>query len=150
MNRKRKHIAVPAENRCRAVALMNVRVHNHRRFDRSVELQTANSNSHIMNYAKTLAMVSVRMMEAAADTRRPGIGKRLLPREDRAACSEPTSFHKFFRIGNLHAKNFGVSERAVLEFVHIVLRMDAQNICVRRRLRRKKIVRNRELVGKER
>ena len=144
MDRKRENRGISAENRGRPVALMHVGVDDHRPFDRAVKLETPDRHGNIVNHAEALAMVRIRVMESAANVRGPAIFQRAPSRQNRAAGRQPARHNQFLRVRHLHPHFFLVTQVAGFQLVEILLRMNAQNIGIRRRLRRQKILRARD------
>ena len=138
MNRQREHISIAAENRRRPISLMHVRIHHHRPLDHLIETKPLDRHRHIMNHAKSLAMIRIRMMKSSADIRRISILHRALPRQNRPPRRQPASVNQFLRVRHFHLQHFRVRKRPRLQLPHVLLRMDPQNIRVRRRLRRAK------------
>ena len=108
MNRKREDGSVAAENRRGAVPVMHVGIHDHRRLDRAIELQTPDRHGHIVNHAEPFSMIGIRVMKSAADIRRPAVLQRALARENRASRGQPAGVHQFQRVRNFQSQNFRV------------------------------------------
>ena len=140
MNREREDRFVPAKNRRRAIPVVHVRIDHHRALDRAIVLQSPDRHGHIVNHAETFAMIGTRMMESAADIRRPAISQRALSRENRSSRGQPARVHQFLRVRYFESRNFGLAQRSRLQLPNVFLSMDAQNIFIRCRLRRQKIV----------
>ena len=150
MNGKCEYGIVARENCGGAVALMNVGVDDHGRFDGAFVLQAANGDGDVVNDAKSFAMIGERVMETAADVRGAAVRESALPCFDGAARAEPARFDEFFRVRNFHAQLFDRTERAGLEFVDIFVRVDAQNIFVGSRRWRDEVGRRGEFLFDER
>jgi hypothetical protein len=103
MHGERKNVFLRLEDRRRAVSLMHIEIDHCRALDRTLRLQLAYGDGHIIEYAEPLAMIGERMMSAAGQIagktvleRRargqqgPGRGKtRSLPQSLRPGKAEP-------------------------------------------------------------
>src|SRR5262245_5096479 len=98
MDGEGKHRTVVAKNVRRAVAMMDVGVHDNRLFDDALRLETADGDSDVMNRAESFAVVGVRMMETSAQVAGKTIAKSQLAGENRTAGGQPHSLHQFRRI----------------------------------------------------
>lgn len=130
MNGKCEDGIVVREDRGGAIALMNVGVNDHGGFDGAFVLQAANGNGDIVNDAKSFAMIGERVMKAAADVRGAAVRESAPPCFDGATGAEPAGFDQFLGVRNLHAQFFDGAERAGLEFVDILGRVNEQNVLV--------------------
>ena len=67
MNRQREDAFVFGKNRSGPVAVMHIGVDDHRLANRSIRLHAPNRNSHIVDRAKSFAVICVRVMKPTAD-----------------------------------------------------------------------------------
>src|SRR5437763_100638 len=81
----------------RAIAVVDVAINCHGGADFVVTLHAADCDRHIVNHAKTFAVVGKRMVESAANVYRDSIDERVLSREYRAARSQPECADQFGR-----------------------------------------------------
>ena len=77
-----------------------------------IELQAADRHGHIVKNAEPFAMIGIRVMESAADIRRPAVAQRALTRKNRAARGEPAGVHQLQRVRNFQSQDFCVGKRA--------------------------------------
>src|ERR1700732_2071523 len=102
MNREYENGSVAAKNRGRAIAMMHVRVQDHRGLNRSVELQPPYRYCHIVNHTKTLAVIGIGVMKTPADIRGPAVDQRVPRGKDRPSSRHPAPLDYLSEIGNRH------------------------------------------------
>src|SRR5437879_2188162 len=115
------------ENRCCAIAVMNIAVHGHRSANLAVALHAANCHRHVMNHAESFAMVWKCVMKSSADVDCHPVFQCLLCGQNGAARSEPKRVHQLGRVRNLKLQLLMRGQGSGLELVHILWRVDEQN-----------------------
>src|SRR5215470_10077786 len=130
MDGEGKHRTVVAKNVRRAVAMMDVGVHDDGLFYDALRLETADSDSDVMNRAESFAVVGVRMMETPAQVAGKAIAKSQLARENRTAGGQPDSLHEFGRIRHFELHDFAGGQRAVPELADPFRRVHPKEVLV--------------------
>ncbi len=82
--------------------MVNVAVDGHGGANLVIALHAANRHRHVVDHAKTFAVIGESMMEAASDVEGNAIFQGVLGRQNRTARSQPEGAHQFRRVGNLH------------------------------------------------
>src|ERR1700687_759781 len=82
MDRERKNTGVIREDRRRAITVVHIRVHSHRRADGPSGLEGPNRNGYVVEHAKPFAMPGIRMVETSGEVCGKSILKSTAPRQD--------------------------------------------------------------------
>ena len=114
MDRNGEDAGVIVENCSGAIAVMNVGIDDHGFLDGAIGLQAAHGDGDIVDGAETFAVISVGVMEAAAQVRTEAIAERALSSKDGASRSEPDRFGELRRIRDFELHDFAGGESAGL------------------------------------
>src|SRR5207248_11284378 len=95
-----------AENRSRAITVVNVAINGHGTLDFALALHAANRDRDIMDHAEAFTVVREGMMKSAADVECHTVPQRQLSRPNRSSGRQPERIHQFRRIWKLHLHFF--------------------------------------------
>src|SRR6266481_1709038 len=140
MDRKRKDIGVAAKNSRCAVAMVHVGIDDERLADRTIRLEAADADGHIVDGAESFAVIRIGMMESAAEIATEAVTQCRLRGEDRAAGSEPEGFNELWRVRHLKPHFFAGGQGSGLQLTHPICRVNTKNVFVRGRVWRQEIV----------
>ena len=141
---------IVSEDRRRAVAVMNVRIHGHGRANLPCRLQRPDGDANVMDHAEALAVPGIGVVEAAAQIRGKSVLQRLAPGQRRSSRRQPKRLSGRLRKRNFQLHPFAQRQGIGLQFVHVGRRVHAQNVFVRRGLRLQEIARLRDSLGEQR
>src|SRR5262249_1807900 len=122
--------AVVAKDVRGAVAVVDVGVDDDGFLDSALPLQAANGNRHIVNRAKPLAMVRMRVVKSAAQVAGKTVAQRQLAGENGSAGGQPYSFREFGRIRHFELHDLARGQRAMLELAHPFGGVDAKEVFI--------------------
>src|SRR5258708_23790085 len=128
MDRKRKDIGVAAKNRRCAVAMVHVGIDDERLADRTIRLEAADADGHIVDGAESFAVIRMGVMESAAEIATKAVTQCRLRGEDRAAGSEPGGFNQLLRVWHLKPHLFAGGQGSGLQLAHPIFRVDTKNV----------------------
>src|SRR2546428_2522025 len=128
MNRERKYGLISGEDRCRAVALMNVAVDNSSAANRPIALKSSNCYGDVVQYAEPGAMVGKGMMRAAGEIRCYAVLQSPLRRQQSPSDGEERSAYQCFRPGQSQPAQLARRQFSRTQTRHIILIMNQQHV----------------------
>ena len=135
-----KTLLSSCENRRRAVAVMNVGIHDHRRANRPLGLQSANGNGNIVQHAETFAVAGIGVVESPAQIGGEAVAEGVTPGERRASGCEPEASHRRDRDRDFKFHALAESQRIGFQPLDPGRGVHAQHVFIGRGLRREKIL----------
>src|SRR5258707_1029439 len=129
-----------AKNSRRAVAMVHVGIDDQRLADRTIRLEAADADGHIVDGAESFAVIRMGVMESAAEIATKAVTQCRLRGEDRAAGGEPEGFNELRRVWHLKPHLFAGGQGSSLQLAHPICPVDAKNVFVRGRIGRQEII----------
>ena len=113
---------------------MHIAIEGHGGANLVVALHAADRYGDVVDHAEALAVVGEGVVESAADAYAHFVYEAMARGEDRSTGSQPEGVHQLRRERNLQLLRFTRTKRSSLQFLHILWRMDQQNVEVGRGL----------------
>ncbi len=120
MQRERKHRIITRQNGCGTVALMHIEINDRHAADTPFSLHQPGCDRGIIEHAKALSAIAVRMVCAARQIDRDAVGNRRPAGSDRRSRGTSGALHHLGRPGKSNGFLFGFAERAAADPMNVI------------------------------